>query len=87
MPEKNFDRDLEAADRDFRPAPANEGGLVVAYGADRKSTGTYFAWFIGTVAVLGVVLFAVGFFGSQTRDQANNPSIDKLPTTTGQGAR
>jgi hypothetical protein len=87
MTDKNFDRDLNPASRDFEPAQQSEMRSVVGYGADRKSTGTYFAWFLGAVAILGAVLFAAGFFGSQTRDQANNPSIEKLPTTTGQGSR
>ena len=87
MTDKNFDRDFDPANRDFEPVQQNEMGSVVGYGADRKSTGTYFAWFIGAVVALGAVLFAAGFFGSQTRDQANNPSIEKLPTTTGQGSQ
>ena len=82
-------KDLEAAaHRDFEPAPPRDGGdLVAVSSADRASTGSYFGWFIGVVAVLGLVLFAAGFFASQTRDQANHPGIKKTPATTGQGAR
>lgn len=88
MADRNRDLD-SAANRDFEPAPAyeSESRSVVGYGADRRATATYFGLFIGAVFLLGLVLFATGYFGSQTRDQANNPSIEKLPTTTGQGSQ
>jgi hypothetical protein len=87
-----------AADRDFRPLDYDHRD-VVAYGADRHSMRSYFAWFIGAVAVIAMLLFATGFFGNQTRDQANNPSLDRMqsttapqpsgtqPSTTGQGSQ
>ncbi len=60
---------------------------VVAYGADRKSTGTHMAIFFGAIAFLLITLFAVGFAGRTANVQANNPSaVIKGDTATVPGA-
>jgi hypothetical protein len=47
---------------------------VVGYGAGRKSNGTYAALFLGAVIAVGAILFMVGWSGTRTFEQANNPS-------------
>jgi hypothetical protein len=59
----------------------------VAYGADRHSNGFYGVLIVGATLLLAILIYAFGMFSSPMDKTANNPSIDKLPTTTGQGSQ
>jgi hypothetical protein len=50
--------------------------VTVAYGADRAPNRTYAAMFVGGTLALTAVLWAVAWFGGETRVQANNPSVE-----------
>lgn len=59
----------------------------VAYGADRHSDGFYGVLIVSAALLLAILVYAIGMFGSPMDKTANNPPIDKLPATTGQGSQ
>ena len=56
--------------------------VVVGYGADRRSTGTYAALAIGVLVAMVAIFYVVGIIGGSRTENANNPSETKA--TTGQ---
>lgn len=75
-------------DEDLQDAGLRSGvHRPAAYGADRRPSGFYGMLLVGVALLLAIVIYALGIFGSPMDKTANNPPIDKLPVTTGQGSQ
>ncbi len=68
------DRDFREDKQDFDTPHSTREDEVVGYGAGRKSSGTYAAMFFGAVIAVGAALLMIGWSGTRTSEQANNPS-------------
>ena len=88
------DKDFHEARQDFDTPHSTREREVVGYGAGRKSSGTYAAIFFGAVIAVGAILYMIGWSGTRTFEQANNPAakiegeraVVPGAGTTGQGS-
>lgn len=75
-------------DEDFQDSSSRPlAGRPVVYGADRHSRGFYGMLLVGAALVLAIVIYVAGMLASPINKTANNPPVDELPSTTGQGGQ